>query len=701
MQWSELALFARDFERALAPVRQALETAAARLAPARDELSGGEGLAGTLGGLASELAGLAERVASERATVFVFGPPKAGKSTLLDALAGARVSEVSILPGYPGVLRARHGGAPRATLQAFDGSTRSLEDPGALRLVLQRAHAELVARVRAVRAGGEPFDAARHLPEALRRVERTLAAPQLASGALELVECPSIHGPLFPSYAETMIGEPDHARAGVFVVRAAQLADDAVFDGIEELLSAFDPLILVVNLDERGRELSAAGELAPSPEREDPARLIAAFEELSICEPLARAVRSGRVPVLALDLLDAARARLHGAEEGPSAPGRTHARFTDLARELASVLDSHEVFRALVASATRRALELADELREEAETPLLATLARERAALARERAALEAVCGALERLGARPREAWESEELLDHLRARLVARIAEEAGSLATALEASLARAVEDWFADGTSLQELLAVGLGPRIEAARVQLVHVGERVLRDERKDAAAARPLSAEVRGELDAARLVLAELTARAAEATRVRLEAPAFRAVDVEAIPVRPRLGQRLTLRGASDVRRALLGPPEAPERPLASAEKARRLGPEARAVLVRSATERARTILAEEGRRLAAELFQGFVAAFLRELETRVAAETARHAGPLAELGARLAERAALEESLAALAPACGRAAHALEELAARTPQPSTLIPAARGAREERVRALQGDAVDA
>ena len=110
---------------------------------------------------------------------------------MLDALAGARVSEVSILPGYPCVLRAAHGREESVALQRFDGSLEALGDPGALRVVLQRAHAELVAGVRAARARGEAFDPARHLQSAVRRVERTLPAEPLARAALELVECPS------------------------------------------------------------------------------------------------------------------------------------------------------------------------------------------------------------------------------------------------------------------------------------------------------------------------------------------------------------------------------------------------------------------------------------------------------------------------------------------------------------------------------
>lgn len=688
MQQSELALFAQDFRRALAPLEAALRLARERLGGGGGPLpSGAEELEAGLAALAGELAALVERVTHERATVFVFGPAKAGKSTLLDALGGARLSEVSILPGYPCLLRARHAEEESAQLLRFDGTLEAVPDPDALRLLLQRSHGELVTRVREVRAAGEAFDPARHHQGAVRRVERARPAGPLASGALELVECPPIHGPLFPSYAEMMIGEPDHARAAVFVVRAAQLCDDAVFDGIEELLAAFERLILVVNLDERGRELSRAGELAASPEREDPARLVAAFEEFSTCDALVRAVRAGRVPVLALDLLEAARTRLHGAEEGPAVSPRQRTRYVDLARELAQGLDRHEAFLALGASALRRAGELLEEGREQAGTPLLAELVRSREALERELAAQLRVRAALEQLGARERARWEVEELFEGLRAALVSRGLARARELADELQPRLARALEDWFADGSSLQALLEQAFEPRLASARTELARSAERALREELEPAAVTR-LSEAVRNELAAARFDLGALLARSAARLRLSLPPAPLRALDLSAIPVRPRLGQRLTWRGAADVRRALFGPPEAPDAPISSADKARRLGDEARAAMGASVAERVRAMLEEEAHRLARALDEALLATFAEDLRAAVERELARLAEPTRVLAARLESLGASHDALAALAPACARAQGGLADLAERLGPSGVLVPTARAARE-------------
>jgi hypothetical protein len=684
MQQSELALFAQEFERGLAPLAAALRDAARCLRSAGSELPlDPSEFQETCGALEGELAVLLERVAKERASVFVFGPAKSGKSTLLDALAGASVSEVSILPGYPCVARVRHAAREEARLQRFDGGGEELGDLPALRLALQRAHHELAARVREVHCDGEVFDPARHLQRAVRRIERAQPAELLAQGALELVECPPIHAPLFPSHAEMLIGEPDHARAGVFVVRAAQLADDAVFDGIEELLAAFERLILVVNLDERARDLSRAGELAASPEREDPGRLIAAFEELSTCAPLVHAIRSGRVPVQALDLLAAARARRQGGEEGP-APG-PRARFQDLLQELARVLDSHEALRALQTSSLRRAQELGHEAHELSVTPGLGELAARRDALERERASQANARAALARLAARERAAWEREGCFEGLRTRLAEKGTKHARVLARELEVPLARALEDWFASEQSLAELLASGLEARLAAAQRELARTLESAFSEDARLAAELAPPSASVRADLEAARVSLSALLESAAGAARVGAAPASLRPLDVHAIPVRMKLGQRLLRRDPDEIRRALLGPPEAPARPLSSAEKARRLGDEGRAAMQRSAVERARAILAEEAQRAARVLVEALVAGFLAELEQTAVRERARMAAPLAALETRLTELTRLAEALSALAPACARARAGLEALAERCESSGVLVPAARG----------------
>jgi len=694
MQQSELALFAQEFQRVLGPLAQGLDQARTRLVPLAHELPAARELAAGLAGLASELEALVARVAEERSHVFVHGPPKAGKSTLIEALAGVATGAPSTLPSYPALSVLRPGARESALVTAFDGSTRAPADPAALRLALAHAHAELAVRVRAVRAAGEVFDPPRHLPQAPRRVERTLPAPALARAALELVECPPIHAPLLASYGETWLGEPERARAAVFVVRAAQLADDTVFDGIEELLERFQPLFLVLNVDARARELGPDGELVPAREASEPAALVSAFERLSTAGPLARAIERGSVPVFALDCLAAAAARRHGVEE-PAGPS---ARFADLARALAGVLDEHEALQALCASALRRAGELGAEARELAATPLADELARRSAEGTRAEATLARRLEALERLGARERARWETAPFFDELGARLDAATLARARALAQELGAPFARAIEDWFASGASLAELIATGLLPRLDAARAELARAGARVLAAQLAPGSDLAERAARMAEELAPAGLALDELLGAAAEglAGVAPVARPAaLRVLDVEAVPVRARLGQRLTWRSAADVRRALLGPPEAPARALASRDKHARLGDEGREALRRSAGARALAILEEEARAHARTLASELVTRFLAELARAVERERARAAEPRRVLAARLGELAAQGTALAALGPAGARAAEHLGELERRFAARDVLVPATRAAapaaRAERV----------
>ena len=66
---------------------------------------------------------LSDKVTEQQAYVLIFGPLKSGKSTMMNAIAGSYVSEVSSLPAYPCmVFVGDSSGAtrpPRATLGAM------------------------------------------------------------------------------------------------------------------------------------------------------------------------------------------------------------------------------------------------------------------------------------------------------------------------------------------------------------------------------------------------------------------------------------------------------------------------------------------------------------------------------------------------------------------------------------------------------
>ncbi|MEQ1895503.1 MAG: hypothetical protein ABL998_23435, partial [Planctomycetota bacterium] len=216
MPRTELALFAEAYGRTLTALAARLAEVRTALAELASELPvlGEPEL--VLAEFERELGALRQRVATERASLFLFGPAKGGKSTLASALAGALQENVSSFPGYPCVQRLTHG--PLAVeLATFDGTPARTLDPAGLELGLARRLADLAEAARDAAARGQAFEPARDLPHALRRLTRTRPSAALAHAALELVECPSIHGPLFSTYGAMLVGEADGARAPVDV----------------------------------------------------------------------------------------------------------------------------------------------------------------------------------------------------------------------------------------------------------------------------------------------------------------------------------------------------------------------------------------------------------------------------------------------------------------------------------------------------
>ncbi len=64
---------------------------------------------------------LTDKVAEQQAYVLIFGPLKSGKSTLMNALSAAYVSEVTSLPAYPCMVYVTHADTPGYVVTHYDG----------------------------------------------------------------------------------------------------------------------------------------------------------------------------------------------------------------------------------------------------------------------------------------------------------------------------------------------------------------------------------------------------------------------------------------------------------------------------------------------------------------------------------------------------------------------------------------------------
>ena len=677
MKRTELFHFGEEFERALGPLLVELRGFAERT----HALTGGpaptapsaEPLIESARSSAAELAGLLERVAAERASVHVFGPPNAGKSTMINALAGTGAAEVSTLPGYPCVVRVAHGERAAATLVRFDGSTVPCPNPGAAHIHLQRAHAELASRVRVVRSDDGVFDPARDLRTAVRRVDLEVHAEALRCSSTELYECPPIHGPLFAGYGDMLMGSTSGASAAIFVLRVPQLFDDTATTGVAELFDVFERAFLVVNIDSHGRDLSGEGELIPGLERGDPLRVVEVFEKLSTSPALVRALAEGRMRVVTLDLLEAARSRLSadaafGLDRAD--PGSPSSRFEDFLDELVQSLDRHEALQTFVQSSLRRSLEVLGEVRTVVELPAFSELPFRLEHAEQERAGRARRAHALRRLRSRERQLWESEPRFVALFGRLRTRLEEEAHRIATRLSTGIPRTLEDWFHSAESVQTLLRARLGALAAEGLAELARFTNRVKREELAGEGGPEPLSLDAARDLADAGLLFTELM-RAPEETP-ETQPVALLPLDVESIPVRPRFVERLTFRSGPRVRRALFGPPEAPLLNLSTEVKEKRLGAAARKKIRTNAEQRLHALLTEEARGQALRLFQSAISGLIRSLGQRVEEELDQLEGPLRALEQEIDELRVVRARALELERTAAVASYGLEELAQR-----------------------------
>src|SRR5690606_5215769 len=86
---------------------------------------------------------LEEKVAGQQAYVSIFGPLKSGKSTLMNAISGAYVSEITALPAYPCLVYVKDGPEQKFVVTDYQGGRTPCQDGGEMQERLQRAHIAL------------------------------------------------------------------------------------------------------------------------------------------------------------------------------------------------------------------------------------------------------------------------------------------------------------------------------------------------------------------------------------------------------------------------------------------------------------------------------------------------------------------------------------------------------------------------------
>ena len=367
---TEISNFCEASLELLQPLPVALADAAEHMESAAAKELLHEPLA-ALNDIRARLRSLCEKLANQQAYLLIFGPLKSGKSTLMNAISGSYVSEVTSLPGYPCLVYVQHAEAPHFSATRYSGRETVFADATVLRDMVADSHVALAQQIRATEERGVEFDPRTNFSEAIRRIDVKLPVAALGESSTVLVDTPGLYSRMNFGYDVLTREFRDSAACAVFVVKTDNLFLEQVFAEFNQLLDLFSRIFLVINVDSSKRDLQADGTLTPSAESAHPERIIEAFRTLSMSGPLREAYQKDRVRIHAVDLLSAASAYLTtkaaGANgNGASATNGEHAQksaFDTFLRDLTDYLNSSDYTQAFIRDSLRQGHTLCTEAR--------------------------------------------------------------------------------------------------------------------------------------------------------------------------------------------------------------------------------------------------------------------------------------------------------------------------------------------------
>ncbi len=678
-----LSQFCEDFDGRVRPLLEPLDAFADDLAgvPADSPLAG---LLPQVVDVRHQLRTLVEKVAEQQAYVIIFGPLKSGKSTLMNALAAAYVSEVTTLPAYPCMVYVTYAQRTAFTVTRYDGSEQWFEELENMRTLMAEAHGELAGAIREVERHGEDFEPVRHMPRALRRIDVRMPAEPLADSGAVLVDTPGLYSRMKFGYDLMTREFRDAAASAIFVVKTDNLFLEQVFDEFADLLRLFSRIFLIVNLDGTKQDLQPDGELGPSLERRDPQRIIEAFERLAMNADLRVAREEGRLRIYPIDLLQAAHHRLRVARgeadhSGTDAGGRdlegavpdgeaerAQTTFDAFTADLTHYLNSTEYLAAFLGDSLRQADFLVRGLRALCTSEPVHELNRsverwdEEALQARER--LEA----LGRLQAFP---WE--DSFARLREDVVRIAREQAGELRRAAAEASESALARWYDGDASFASLLQDDIEGVLAGSRAAVIERAREVSLTVLSSDVASALVRREANADLERVGLSVAAIARQLDGTVRTPAERHSVATrIPTRLIPVRRRLLDWLLLRGQAAVRRRVFGPEDAPTRPIARVVKQRRLGA-GRVALSEAIRKRIDLFFAETSNRITGEVFGAHVALLCRHVRERLAVLRAENEERQSAAERQQARLRAVRERVEGLAAGVGDAGPAIEALAA------------------------------
>lgn len=399
---TNMQTFCQEFSRELEPFGEELHRALSELPP-REDIRQIETSVLGLREVQQRLSTLREKVSNQRTFLLIFGPLKSGKSTLMNALSGAYVSEVSSLPAYPALVYVKNGERQRFEATDYEGGTREFPDNIALTEAVQTDHAQLADAIVAAESMGEDFEPKKHHPKAIRRMDIEIPAVHLAESGSVLVDTPGLYSRMRFGYDQMTRDFRDTAACAIFVVKTDNLFFEKVFEEFEELLSCFSRIFLVANIDSSKQDLRPDGTLEPSLESSDPRKIIDSFRSLSMSATLRGAIEDGRLKIYPIDLQKAASRTLReiagtapaAEQEDTAASGPREDGFEAFVDDLTGYLNSSDYLHDFMYDSLRLAQDLTAEAGRLVSGEAMAELSRStrhaREELERERARLAAL----------------------------------------------------------------------------------------------------------------------------------------------------------------------------------------------------------------------------------------------------------------------------------------------------------------------
>lgn len=623
----------------------ALTTAAERMesAAAKDLLH--EPLA-TLNDIRARLRSLSEKLANQQAYLLIFGPLKSGKSTLMNAISGSYVSEVTSLPGYPCLVYVQHAEAPHFSATRYSGRETVFADATVLRDMVADSHVALAQQIRATEERGVEFDPRTNFSEAIRRIDVKLPVAALGESSTVLVDTPGLYSRMNFGYDVLTREFRDSAACAVFVVKTDNLFLEQVFAEFNQLLDLFSRIFLVINVDSSKRDLHADGSLKPSAESQQPERIIEAFRTLSMSGPLREAYKNDRVRIHAVDLLNAASAFLStpNGSNGTNGEDTQKAGFNAFLRDLTDYLNSSDYTQEFIRDSLRQGHTLCTEARAVAEGGEIQQLRETQSRIANEMTELDEKLAAVDRL---LQVDWNA--AFAEVRAENTKRSEGAALGKAGEVAKSMRDALDRWYAGSGSLKALEQEHWNRLLtEGADALAVETRARLGRLLGPTLGGAEP-SAATMTDLHTVGFNLGRI-AQAALPGLDRREAtePYHLTFGPDDVPVRKSFADWLLFRGAATVRRRLFGEDLAQE--IAPELKAKRLPQSSREVLENTID----TVTKEKFATLPGKYSEELLAAYIAKFRTDLLDSLRQHREQLAK--DRAARKAPFESNAAALA---------------------------------------------